>query len=197
MLVHQTPDIELYLFDLCQALDHPENVLDEYEKEKAKRLKGNKKQFVYARYYLKKILSEKTNVPPQLIKIEVGDNGKPYTKDIYFNISHSKDHILIGISAHTIGVDIESTHIKRSWKDIAQYLFSKEELIWMNNDLNRFYILWTLKESRFKCDGVSADINNKFHFLEFKNDKPYFKNFKTDSFVFPDYCYSYCFKSDA
>ena len=45
--------------------------------------------------------------------IELSENGKPYFKNsnLFFNYSHSKNYILVGISSSEIGVDIEENRI--------------------------------------------------------------------------------------
>ena len=42
-------------------------------------------------------------------KIVISENGKPYFKDsnIYFNYSHSKNHIACAVSSCEVGIDIE------------------------------------------------------------------------------------------
>jgi len=94
--------------------------------------------------------------------------GKPYVRnrsDAYFNVSHSGDWVVCALARNEIGIDIEK--IKQINSQIADCFFSKEELVSLNhiegNDrLNRFYEIWTLKESYVKAvgEGLSMPLNS-------------------------------------
>ncbi len=96
--------------------------------------------------------------------------GKPYlvnTKDCYFNISHSGDYIICGVSDTPIGVDIEE--IRKAPLDVAEYCFSEDEnkvLLGKNGkEADRlFYAFWTLKESYLKRIGIGLQNLSKCFF---------------------------------
>ena len=136
--------------------------LDNFEKEKTAQYKNidSKNTFTVCRAYAKKLLSKSVATEVEKISFDYTKDGKPYLNDylINFNISHSHDFGLIGISDRPIGVDIEKINETRNWRSIAESMFSKEELKWLKArpSCERFYLLWTLKEARLKCDGFSC-----------------------------------------
>ena len=80
------------------------------------------------------------------------ENGKPVSKNIFFNISHSKDYVLIAISEkYDIGIDIEYKN-NRNVEKLKNYICSKEELDFIKSN-DDFYKIWVSKESLFKCCG--------------------------------------------
>lgn len=87
-------------------------------------------------------------------KIQTEEYGKPFSPDFdgKYNISHSGMYACLAVDDEEIGVDIEkisSRHIS-----IAKRVFQEEEQLWMQKDsVNRFFILWTLKESVMKYFG--------------------------------------------
>lgn len=105
-------------------------------------------------------VSKETNCQNE--KINILRRGKPllkYPPNIHFNISHSKDWIICAIAKYPIGVDIEFINKDRNYLQIAERCFTEEEKAYMlssdswNNKLERFYQLWSLKESYIKADG--------------------------------------------
>lgn len=85
-------------------------------------------------------------------KVMVGEYGKPYKENgIKFNISHSNNLCIIGVSSIEIGVDIE--FVRNRNLDIMNRFFAKEEKDNVSS-LKDFYKVWTNKESLVKCIGV-------------------------------------------
>lgn len=85
------------------------------------------------------------------------NNGKPYLKndDIYFNISHSFDYVIVAISNDDIGCDIEFND--EIDLNVAKKFFSIVEYNDILNNIkkrNLFYRYWTLKESFVKATGI-------------------------------------------
>lgn len=93
------------------------------------------------------------------IKFKRDEYNKPYLMSggIFFNISHSSQKVAIGISMREVGLDIEQ--IKTPNLKIADKYFSNIERKYIYLDDNyikireRFYIVWTLKESYLKYGG--------------------------------------------
>lgn len=91
--------------------------------------------------------------------------GKPKVynnKNIEFNISHSENKIACIFSESDIGIDIEYFN-EINIDDICILLSEKEK--WMLDSeslksarLNKFYKLWTIKESFYKCKGETLDL---------------------------------------
>lgn len=99
------------------------------------------------------------------IKFKKNYYGKPYLKDypkFNFNISHSGNYVAYAISNNPIGVDIEE--IKNiEYEEIAKSFFTTREVNYisnqnLDNQLSKFYFIWTLKESFVKCCGQGLAI---------------------------------------
>jgi len=146
--------------------------LNDKEKAKAAQFKFDKdcNCFVVARGVLKKLLSIYLNLKPKEIEFQFADYGKPYINHpskIQFNVSHSKDAILIGfVRNDSIGIDTEYTKRKIEVKEIARQFFSQEEyqsLMALNSEyqLQGFYNCWTRKEAFIKAlgSGLSFPLN--------------------------------------
>ncbi|MEQ6356263.1 4'-phosphopantetheinyl transferase superfamily protein [Lysinibacillus sp. M3] len=90
--------------------------------------------------------------------------GKPYLKnnsDFHFNISHSGKWIVCAVGSTSLGVDIEE--IKEIDLGITKF-FSEWENNYIHdgNDIEkweRFFDIWTLKESYIKAVGKGMSIN--------------------------------------
>ena len=106
--------------------------------------------------------------------IYYNEHKKPLSKDIFFNISHSCDYVVMALSdKYYVGIDIE--YIKDNVKDrLISYVCSDEEIKDINNnDKNKmFYYYWTRKEAVLKCEGVgivkdlkSVLVNNKYYLV--------------------------------
>lgn len=94
------------------------------------------------------------------IVFEYGSKGKPMLKNSsgrFFNITHSGDWVLCGVSDSEIGVDIEL--LKKAKMNVADRFFTPNEVAKLNslNDEaqdNYFFLLWTVKESYLKYLGT-------------------------------------------
>ena len=86
--------------------------------------------------------------------IVLDERGKPTAPErgVFFSVSHSGDYAVLALSDREVGTDIEK--IEDARLAVAERVFTPEELLWMREDAQeRFYILWTLKESVSKLDG--------------------------------------------
>lgn len=127
--------------------------------------------------------------------IRIGENGKPFSDNIKeeFSISHSGDYICLAVCNNTVGVDIEK--IKKANFSVAKKIFTYNELNWMNeNPDNRFYSLWTKKESFVKCigDGITSEckkIDTTNNNIKYNNS-----NYYTDTVEYNGYMISCCCK---
>lgn len=82
----------------------------------------------------------------------LNEHKKPLSKNKFFNVSHSDEMIILGMCDIDIGVDIE--HIK---KDISsqmkRFIASDDEFEYISDE-EKFYEIWTNKESLMKCKGI-------------------------------------------
>lgn len=125
---------------------------------------------------VKELIFKYYNVDVTNYEILKNEYGKPYFKDldIYFNISHTNNLMLIGISDSCIGVDIEkikdfNDSVLNKMVDNDYYKYIKS--LNYNNQKEIFFELWTKKESYSKYIGKSIvtelknnDFSNTYSF---------------------------------
>lgn len=147
-------------------------VLNSEEQQKANLFKFEKDRscYIIARAVLRILLGNYLAKPPESIVFKTIKNGKPFvynSKDVQFNISHSKNCILLGfVKKHQIGIDVEYTKRPIEVELIAKSFFAEEEV---NNLLaldkcyqnEAFYNCWTRKEAFIKAlgDGLAFPLN--------------------------------------
>lgn len=111
--------------------------------------------------------------------------NKPFItnyQNIYFNISHSKDIVICGISDEEIGVDIEILDENIDLK-IAQLFFFNSEynsIMKSTNPKEEFFKYWVLKESYLKYTGLG--LNMDLDSFEIKINKDNNENTSTFNF---------------
>lgn len=120
--------------------------------------------------------------------------GKPYFKDnpIFFNISHSKNIVAVGISEKfNIGIDVEK--IENVDKDIINILYSniekekyKESLL----DKKTYYKTWVMKESYSKMLGLGLYFNFNNISLELEKDMTKVEEYYIHSYIINDYYFA-------
>jgi 4'-phosphopantetheinyl transferase len=117
--------IKLY----CLKIEHfeasffSEMMSSKYNEESSKRRSS------FAWRALEKIILKEFNIALNKDMIVFNKHGKPYLKNshIYFNMSHSSNYVVIGLSDSEIGVDIEK-------------LVSKDRSLQLINKLNQTFI---------------------------------------------------------
>nr|WP_241824301.1 4'-phosphopantetheinyl transferase superfamily protein [Vibrio genomosp. F10] len=184
------PLIELWLCPLNQldeCLDHTHSLRtwlsgDEAAKVDRFRFHHDQIQALYIRCYLRCVLSQYSSLDPQEWQFHLGQKGKPtliseqyLNTGLSFNISHSKDHLLIAVcqmknTSIFLGVDIEHSRSGMDIQAVMNRYFSAEEIKDLN-DLDsdqkneRFFDLWALKESYIKATGLGLSTPlNRFSF---------------------------------
>lgn len=111
--------------------------------------------------------------PAYDFEIEELGQGKPVFKertDLYFNISHTANIVVVVMARKPIGIDIDGN---RNFSDrMIDKFYSKKEAQWVyGNELrksDRFFNIWTMKEafSKMRGDGIARTILN----VEFLHD---------------------------
>ncbi len=148
-------------------------VLCQDEKTKADKFRFNKDKNVsiITRGTLRILLGKYLKTSPKTLSFEYGEYGKPELVDnqnLKFNVSHSKDLIVIGVVKNSnIGIDVE--YIKRDFDvmDIVDNYFSKKEIEDIHNIPNKlkteaFFRGWTRKEAFIKANakGLSFPLDS-------------------------------------
>lgn len=109
------------------------------------------------------------------IKFKYNNYGKPLVdsnEEIYFNISHCDNYVICALDDNSIGVDIE--RVADIDLKIADRFFTSKERDFINsskiNKLDRFYQIWTMKESYIKAIGMGLTMPlNKFSVIDETN----------------------------
>jgi len=161
--------------------------------------------FLISRVLVKTVLADKLGISPHEVNLLLHPNGKPFvqgSKAVYFNLTHSADIIILAVTEEgEIGVDIEKVDREFEWMrvdsvlDLSEIEWIKEkELTDSSSVFQRFFQIWTLKESYIKCTGEGMSRHLKklnFHvlpehiqFLDSTNDVQ-----KTGEYYFESYIY--------
>ncbi|MCX2829638.1 4'-phosphopantetheinyl transferase superfamily protein [Bacillus pseudomycoides] len=118
---------------------------------------------------IRSIVAERLGIKQKQIKFKKNKYGKPYLEgysNFNFNISHSGNLVVCALDEKPIGIDIEQVK-NIEYKDVVKSFFSENEKNYVFNgdislELDKFYEIWTLKESYLKCigQGLSVPLNS-------------------------------------
>ncbi|HLD84198.1 MAG TPA: 4'-phosphopantetheinyl transferase superfamily protein [Coxiellaceae bacterium] len=156
--------VDIWLVSL-DDVDSDQSILSANELSRAARFVQLEVQnrFIKTRVALRQILSKYLVLPPKMITFDQTDKGKPFiktTSSLQFNLSHSGDYALIGVSAQNpVGVDIEKVREKPDLLAIAKRFFSICEYqaikkLPIDRQTAAFYRCWTRKEAFIKAIGA-------------------------------------------
>ena len=111
-------------------------------------------KFIISKSVVRKILAgteQLSGVLPKEIEIKKGPNGKPYVvgNPVHYNVSHSKDLLVVAVDSADIGVDVEFMR-ERNFASLSRYYFNDDGCI----TKTEFYLRWTLAEAEAKLAGV-------------------------------------------
>ena len=141
--------------------------LSQGEIDRAKRFirQSDRDRYIFAHGLLRSILGAYVGCEPQQLVFETKEYHKPFlvspvgSNEIQFNLSHSKDMILIAVTGGTaVGIDVE--HVRRvpDAPQIVNRFFSADERRFLNSlppaDFKEgFFDCWTSKEAFIKGIG--------------------------------------------
>lgn len=119
------------------------------------------RKFIVARGILRDLLSGFTGTPPQELRFQYSDAGKPSlaNHDIHFNVSHSAELGLFAFAPdRSVGVDVENERPVRRLLDVAQRFMTEEEVrsLAATSPEDRdatFLRSWVTREARLKAQG--------------------------------------------
>lgn len=149
---------------------------DKRYKNKSYFNKIDKIRTLISKILIRTIITKELKINNSNINFSTNQWGKPFLVDypeLNFNISHSVDYVLCAIDCKFIGVDIEKIKCIE-YEDIAKRFFTINEFNYimqsdLYSNLNRFYEIWTLKESYIKCIGQGLTIPLKSFSIEVNN----------------------------
>lgn len=150
-----------YYYSLMDIKKQKKVTTYKYDKDKKRTLAGE--------MLARRMISTYCNVVPEEISFETGCYGKSNAKhlNVEFNISHSEEMVVCAISDKPVGIDVEmirpiGTNILRKLcTDVdLEYIFDNGTITnnipcnFDDQQLCRFYEVWTAKEAYFKCVGT-------------------------------------------
>lgn len=154
--------------DHLNNLDNFNNLLSEEEKTRANRFyfERDKNNFTISRGLTRLILAKYLDINPKQIIFSQNSFGKLYleNKKLKFNLSHTKEVLLIGLSFDTeLGVDIEKIREINVYQDIVRRFFSDNEIkaFFLQTEdkyQESFFTIWTRKEAFIKAVGRGLNI---------------------------------------
>ena len=152
------------------------NKADEIRKKKCDNYKliDDKKRCLAAYYLLLKVLEEysidKSKISYDKEHIILIDS------DYNISISHSGYFVLLAISKNKIGIDIE--RIRDINFAITGYFCNDNDLDYIDNDINKFFEVWTFKEAFSKANGMGISRESKnINFKDYNKEFVYFDNY--------------------
>ena len=135
---------------------------ERYEKAMRMRREEEKVTQIIAGGLLTLILKKVYGIPREAQKIETTPKGKPFLFDrsVYFNLSHSKNRLLLAFSEEDVGCDIQTERMPSD--RLQASVVTDEERHYMANDPLRFAQIWTVKEAycKYTGEGISKDLRS-------------------------------------
>lgn len=131
----------------------------------------DRRRYLLTRILVRTVLSRYTSVQPQAWRFGTGKFGRPRiagpiaekTHGLDFNLSHTDGLIVLGIARQTqLGIDVESV-CRPIVPSVIGLAFAQAEEAALHQlpvalQKNRFFDLWTLKESYVKARGKGLKI---------------------------------------
>jgi len=132
---------------------------------------GAREQFLVGRWLLRTVVGARLGLAPEavpLVEVDRGALAVPVPSnpgDVRFNLSHTDGLVAVAITAgREVGVDVEDTRRRGRTVELADRFFSPEEVTALRAlpagaaQRDRFFRLWTLKESYIKARGQGLAI---------------------------------------
>ncbi|MDM3860837.1 MAG: 4'-phosphopantetheinyl transferase superfamily protein [Aphanizomenon gracile PMC644.10] len=125
----------------------------------------HRQRFMAGRGTLRTILGQYLDIAPKQVEFEYQPRGKPLLaakfadQGLLFNLSHSQDLALLGVSyQHQIGVDLEYIRTMSDLEGLAKRFFSAREYEYLRllspaQQQQIFFRYWTCKEAYLKATG--------------------------------------------
>jgi 4'-phosphopantetheinyl transferase len=144
--------------------------IDESARAQRFRFEKDRDRFIVGRGLLRNILGLYLDSRPESIQFMYGLHGKPglvkeiNPKKLCFNLAHSGDLILIGVTQdRMIGIDIERIQAILNVQQLVGQYFSPMEIaeyttLSSERKLDAFYSCWTRKEAYVKARGEGLSI---------------------------------------
>ncbi|OHX20698.1 4'-phosphopantetheinyl transferase family protein [Chromobacterium sphagni] len=157
-------------------------LLSETERARQRRLyfERDRHRFLVTRVLVRMVLSKYAPLEPTQWLFSANRHGRPEianpepgARSIVFNVSHSMDLIMLGVTrGRALGLDVEGVREQAASLGIAERFFAPDEARELHaqpahHRQRRFFEYWTLKESYIKARGMGLSIpldHFSFHF---------------------------------
>lgn len=146
-------------------------LLDNEELARAERFRfpHDRNRFIIGHGLLRETLGRYLGLSAKDLVLLRGEFGKPFLEGhpIHFNLSDTKDAVLVALSHHPIGADIETMNRHTDHVRVANHYFTPPEVASITEAADgkrRFLELWTRKEAVLKACGVG--LMDDLHSLE-------------------------------
>jgi 4'-phosphopantetheinyl transferase len=163
----------LWLIDLAHepsATDWAACDAEEHSRAQRFRFEQHGRRFRAAHAAMRQIMGAQLGVRADALRWTTGAHGKPHLLDHpgwYFNLSHSGDWALLGMSSSSpIGVDIECCKAMRDMAGIVRHQFSEaEQASYLQtpeaDQADWFYRVWSRKEACLKALGSGLSVPSR------------------------------------
>jgi 4'-phosphopantetheinyl transferase len=149
-----------------------DSILTEDERQKVSRYRFEKDRHtsLVTRALVRTVLSRYADVAPGDWRFEVNEHGRPEVRDpeenrsLRFNLSHTNGLVVCLVSrSREVGVDVEDRTRRGELLNVADRFFSPFEVralraLAPDEQMDRFFLYWTLKESYIKARGMGLAI---------------------------------------
>jgi len=142
---------------------------EEREQEQKFRFPGGREQYLITRALVRTVLSHYTGHDPAAWRFVAGRWGKPAVAappaaPLVFNLTHTAGLIVCGVTAEAeLGVDAEDLQRQNDVRSLARKCLAADELAAFDaqpaeQQVDRFFRLWTLKEALLKAHGTGFSV---------------------------------------
>jgi len=133
-------------------------ILSEHELNNSLRFIHDKdrNRYILGMHLVKTVLSQILKTDAGDIEFKYSSKKKPFVNGVEFNVSHSGDCVILAISSHQVGIDIELIDPDYDYEELLTPNFHSQEIAYIRNNKNKvtgFYTLWTRKEAILKASG--------------------------------------------
>ena len=143
--------------------------VDEQQRADRFRFPQDRERFILGHGLLREILGRHMHEDPAGLELQRGEFGKPFLRGnpVHFNLSDTKDGLLVALAQQPVGADIETLHRSTDHTSVAEHYFTPDEVAGIAaaaDGKRRFLELWTRKEAVLKACGVG--LMDDLHSLE-------------------------------
>ena len=146
------------------------NILNAAEREQTLRFvqQEDAQRYLVAHSALRRLLSSHTGIGAHQLTFTKNEFGKPALAphhnavNMHFNLSHSGQYVIIGLSRFPVGVDIEVVKSDFDFRNLLPHYFTTAEaqsIINAVSQTDEFFRAWTRKEALGKGLGIGITEN--------------------------------------